>query len=98
MVPLVYTSSINGQPTILDYDQFTKNISYLTFSFQKIQLITLSPDDKHVETTDHIKAAVNIFDQEDAEDDSLELLQGAENGRYKVIAKAEPYKNLPVGT
>ena len=26
----------------------------------------------------------------------LELLEGAENGRYKVIAKAEPYKNLPV--
>ena len=25
-----------------------------------------------------------------------ELLQGAENGRYKVVAKAEPYKNLPV--
>ena len=25
-----------------------------------------------------------------------ELLEGAENGRYKVIAKAEPYKNLPV--
>ena len=31
----------------------------------------------------------------DAED-SLELLQAAENGRYKVVAKAEPYKNLPV--
>ena len=29
-------------------------------------------------------------------DDSLELLQVAENGRYKVVAKAEPYKNLPV--
>ena len=29
-------------------------------------------------------------------DDSLELLQAAENGRYKVVAKAEPYKNLPV--
>ena len=29
--------------------------------------------------------------------DTDELLQGAENGRYKVIAKAEPYKNLPVG-
>ena len=28
--------------------------------------------------------------------DSEELLQGAENGRYKVVAKAEPYKNLPV--
>merc|ERR1719192_1389114 len=28
-------------------------------------------------------------------DDSLELLQAAENGRYKVVAKAEPYKNLP---
>ena len=26
-----------------------------------------------------------------------ELLEGAENGRYKVVAKAEPYKNLPVG-
>ena len=26
----------------------------------------------------------------------LELLEGAENGRYKVVAKAEPYKNLPV--
>ena len=25
-----------------------------------------------------------------------ELLEGAENGRYKVVAKAEPYKNLPV--
>lgn len=25
-----------------------------------------------------------------------ELLQTAENGRYKVVAKAEPYKNLPV--
>ena len=31
-------------------------------------------------------------------DDSLELLQVAENGRYKVVAKAEPYKNLPVKT
>ena len=29
-------------------------------------------------------------------DDSLELLEAAENGRYKVVAKAEPYKNLPV--
>jgi len=26
------------------------------------------------------------------------LLQVAENGRYKVVAKAEPYKNLPVKT
>ena len=26
----------------------------------------------------------------------VELLQTAENGRYKVVAKAEPYKNLPV--
>ena len=25
-----------------------------------------------------------------------ELLEVAENGRYKVVAKAEPYKNLPV--
>ena len=24
------------------------------------------------------------------------MLEGAENGRYKVVAKAEPYKNLPV--
>jgi hypothetical protein len=28
--------------------------------------------------------------------EKLELLEGAENGRYKVVAKAEPYKNLPV--
>jgi len=28
--------------------------------------------------------------------EQLELLEGAENGRYKVVAKAEPYKNLPV--
>merc|ERR1712128_45354 len=27
--------------------------------------------------------------------EKLELLEGAENGRYKVVAKAEPYKNLP---
>jgi len=27
--------------------------------------------------------------------EQLELLEGAENGRYKVVAKAEPYKNLP---
>ena len=30
------------------------------------------------------------------EEEEEELLEGAENGRYKVIAKAEPYKNLPV--
>ena len=29
-------------------------------------------------------------------EEELELLEGAENGRYKVVAKAEPYKNLPV--
>ena len=28
--------------------------------------------------------------------EKLELLEGAENGRYKVVAKVEPYKNLPV--
>lgn len=32
----------------------------------------------------------------DLEEEEHELLEGAENGRYKVIAKAEPYKNLPV--
>ena len=53
-------------------------------------------DDKHQDDLDHIKAAVDIFDDPEALDDSAELLQGAENGRYKVIAKAEPYKNLPV--
>ena len=53
-------------------------------------------DDKHGDDLDHIKAAVDIFDDQEAFDDSAELLQGAENGRYKVIAKAEPYKNLPV--
>ena len=36
--------------------------------------------------------------EDGAEDqDGAELLQAAENGRYKVVAKAEPYKNLPVG-
>ena len=56
-------------------------------------------DTKHEAHTDHVKTAVNIFDVDHHhEDDSLELLQGAENGRYKVVAKAEPYKNLPVGS
>ena len=34
--------------------------------------------------------------EDDSLEESLELLEGAENGRYKVVAKAEPYKNLPV--
>jgi hypothetical protein len=31
-------------------------------------------------------------------EEGAELLEGAENGRYKVVAKAEPYRNLPVST
>ena len=33
---------------------------------------------------------------EEEHEEERELLEVAENGRYKVVAKAEPYKNLPV--
>ena len=34
--------------------------------------------------------------EEQEHEEERELLEVAENGRYKVVAKAEPYKNLPV--
>ena len=50
-------------------------------------------DDKHQDNSRHkTDVGRDVFD----EDDGVELLVGAENGRYKVVAKAEPYKNLPV--
>lgn len=50
-------------------------------------------EDKHIDDVTH---TTNIGREVFDEDDGVELLVGAENGRYKVVAKAEPYKNLPV--
>ena len=51
------------------------------------------PDKHHDTDTRDTRAGARLARDQEEE---LELLQGAENGRYKVVAKAEPYKNLPV--